>query len=121
MEVLRYYIHCDDYKNALLVCKDWRDYLVPTQGAMRLVQKLHQDGYIECYKNDLALMNNTFQPGAFISIKKFIDTLEAIPDTNSNINFMDKLHAKYVFPMTWYTSIQIKKSETLRSISLLDY
>jgi hypothetical protein len=83
MEVLRYYIHCNDYKNTLLVCKDWCDYLVPMRGAIMLTQKLYRDGYIDCYKNDVALMNTLFARGTLTSVKTFIRTLESkhVPST----------------------------------------
>jgi hypothetical protein len=112
MEVLRYYIHFDDYKNAILVSKTWRDYLVDSKGAMMLARIMSKDGYL-C-KNDLEFIKS-------IKGRRLVNMLIESFEFSRRGKHFELFLKKYKYPMTYYTSIIINKRPNLRYINLMGH
>ena len=115
MEVLRYYIHHDDYKSALLVSKTWKDYLLDTQGAMMFARAMTKGGYIICYKKHVDILKGL----RGISIIKILaETFENLEKSKKDCNLFFK---KYTYPMTYIMSRRIKKRPNLYAIDLMGH
>ena len=112
MEVLRYYIHFDDYKNVILVSKTWRDYLVDSKGAMMLARIMFKEGYL-C-KNDLEFIKNI--KGRCL-INMLIESLEF----RRRGEYFELFLKKYKYPMTHFKAIIINKRPNLRYINLMGH
>jgi len=113
MEVLRYYIHYKDYKNAILVSKNWRDYLIDCKGAMMFARIMSKHGYIMCYKKDIDILKEL---KGLEMLKCIIESLEYTRKRD-----FDLFLKKYTYPVTYFMSFKLKNRPNLRHIDLMGY
>jgi hypothetical protein len=108
MEVLKYYIYYSDYKNCILVNKEWHDRLVTMKGAMLLNKVVAEQDII----THIEFLKTLY---GIERIKLIIDCFEYIPIPKKDLKII------YKYPMTWVTANKIKRSKTLRGIGILDW